>query len=314
MASNRKKVFIILGPTSSGKTSLALDMCSKFDGEIISADSRQVIKYMDIGTGKVPVGSAVEIEKGNGEWSVGGVKVYGYDLVEPDEFFSGYDFAVYSLKKAREIINNGKNVFIVGGTGFYIDLLTGDIKPSNVMPDEELRVELEPLSVEELQQRLSEVNKEALEKIDIKNKFRLIRAIEKAVSNKTNGKVLPYLDDVEYVYLGLTAPRDYLYARADRWVEEVWDNGLIEEVRGLVGRGYENSAKMHGLVYKTSLDFINNKILKDKAVERIKYDIHAYIRRQQTWFKRNKKILWVDVSKDDFREIIYNIIEGNLNG
>lgn len=307
-----QKVYILVGPTSSGKTSLALDVCKKFNGEIISADSRQVCKYMDIGTGKVPMRSDVQIEKGDGFWKLDGITIWGYDLVAPNQYFSGFDFADFALKKARDISDRGKKAFLVGGTGFYIDLFTGRMEPSKVRPNLELREGLEVLSLRELQERLKKFNPDAFRSIDIKNKARLVRAIEKSVGSEKNEIGLEYLEDSEFVWMGLTADRKFLYQRADRWVDEVWNGGLVEEVKSLLKKGYGNSRKLKGLVYKTILDFLDGKIASDKTVERIKFDVHAYIRRQQTWFKKNEKIQWFDISKDDFEEIIYNKIKETM--
>ena len=312
VSTSKKHIFIVLGPTCSGKTSTALDLCKRFNGEIISADSRQVFKYMDIGTGKVPIGSNIDMEKRDGVWEMGGIKIWGYDLVEPDQFFSGYDFAKFSLSKAKELLSSGKNIFLVGGTGFYIDLFTGDVKPSNVIPDEELRKSLESLTLQELQEKLHDLDEIVFEKIDKNNKVRLIRAIERGASKGMNNEPLPYLENVGFTYIGLTAPREFLYRKADMWVEEIWNGGLIDEVRGLIDKGYENSPKIKGLVYKTARDFTLGSVAEEDAIQRIKFDMHAYIRRQETWFKKNKKVLWVDISQDDFKEIIYNKIEENI--
>lgn len=312
MEHEKRKLFILVGPTSSGKTSLAIKLCKKFNGEIISADSRQLCKFMDIGTGKLPIKSDVKVKKNDNFWVVDGVNIWGYDLVTPDKFFSGYDFALFGLQKSCELMESGKNVFLVGGTGLYIDLFTGEIRPSGTSPNEKLRSLLESLSLEKLQTMLKTVSLEDYEKIDLNNKVRLIRAIEKKISSKSNNTPLPYLEDVDFVYIGLTGSRELLYDRSDKWVDFIWKNGLVEEVKGLIEMGYANSHKMKGLVYKTVVGFINNKITEKEAIERIKFDIHAYIRRQQTWFKRNKNITWVDISKDGFEEIIYNNIKGEF--
>src|SRR4030042_4789177 len=142
----KSKVYIILGPTSSGKTSLAVNLCKKFNGEIISADSRQVYKNMDIGTGKLPINSNATVVKGDEKWTIDGVNIWGYDLTTPDKFFSGYDFALFALNKAAELLKAEKTVFLVGGTGFYIDLFTGNVKPSTIKPNFEMRKELENLT------------------------------------------------------------------------------------------------------------------------------------------------------------------------
>jgi tRNA dimethylallyltransferase len=186
------------------------------------------------------------------------------------------------------------------------------MKPSNVKPDFDLRDDLEPLSLSELQERLKEIDKKIFEKIDRNNKARLVRAIEKKMSAEVREEQLPYLKNVEYIWIGLTSERDFLYKRADSWVVEIWNGGLIAEVKSLLEKGYGDSRKLKGLVYKTVLDFLDGEMSDENAVERIKFDIHAYIRRQQTWFKKNNEIQWVDISKDDFKEIIYNKIKGNI--
>jgi len=308
------KIFIILGSTSTGKTSLGLELCKQFNGEIISADSRQVIKYMDIGTGKVPVDSNISVEKKDKYWILDGIKIWGYDLVNPNQYFSSYDFAKFALKKSREIIDLEKNVFIVGGTGFYIDMFTGRVKPSNVKPDLEIRKYLERLTPEDLQKKLFDLNPVVFEKIDKENKVRLIRAVEKEINQEKKSNKLPYLDDCEFIFIGLSGPREVLYKNSDTWVDKIWENGLIDEVRGLIERSYTNSPKLHGLVYKTVLSYVSGEIKKEDAIQRTKYDVHAYIRRQLTWFKRNKDIKWVDISKDGYKEIIYNSIERVLKG
>jgi len=310
--SKNSKIFIILGPTSSGKTSIALDLCKIFDGEIISADSRQVCKFMDIGTGKVPVKSDINLKKYTDHWELNDVKVWGYDLVSPDDFFSGYDFADYSLKKAKEILEKGKTVFLVGGTGFYVDLFTGKMKPSKVLPDLNLRDSLEKLSLSDLQNKLKALNEKAFQNIDQKNKVRLIRAIEKELSIDVRNEQLPYLDDAKFTYIGLTGDRDYLYKRVDNWVDEIWDGGLIDEVKSLVEMGYGDSSKIKGIVYKEVFDYIEGNLKKSEAMQKTKFNLHSYIRRQQTWFKKNNLIEWFDITKDDFKEIIYNRIKENL--
>lgn len=307
-----KKVFVILGPTSSGKTSIAIELCKKFNGEIISADSRQIFKYMDIGTGKIPVGSDIKVEKKSDHWVLDGVKVWAYDLADPNQYFSGYDFSIFALRKAREILDSGKNVFLVGGTGFYIDLFTGRVKPSNVLPDEELRSSLSEMSLDELGEKLEKLNPEIFEKIDKQNKHRLIRAIERELSEKVNEKPLPYLD-CEFSFIGLRAPREVLYKKADLWNEKVWENGLIDEVRELISKGYGSSSKLQGLVYKQVVQFLNEKISKDEAMTRSKFDLHKYIKRQETYFKKNTDIEWTDVSEDGYKKIIYNKVERELS-
>ena len=309
---NIKKVFVILGPTSSGKTSLALDLCKKYNGEIISADSRQVYKYMDIGTGKTPTLTKDEIDKKDLVWNFNGTNIWGYDLVKPDKFFSSYEYALFALPKIRELHREKKNAFITGGTGFYIDTLTGRIIPSLVEPDFELREELKDLSVEKLVEKLKLLDEKMLANIDTKNPIRLIRAIEKASQKSINLDKLPYIDNVQYYLLGLNAPREVLFSMADKWSEKIWNNGLIEETESLLKMGYRESPKLKGLVYKSVVDYLDKKLGDSQALQRIKFDLHGYIRRQQTYFNKNKDIVWFDISKENYKENIYNFIEEKM--
>lgn len=306
----KSKIFIILGPTSSGKTSLALDLCKKYNGEIISADSRQIYKNIDIGTGKLPVGQNIKVERGNKSWVLDRIRIWGYDITTLDSFFSGYDFALFALKKAKEILKSGRNVFLVGGTGFYIELFTGKVKPSKVRPDLELRESLNLMSLEDLKEKLFKLSSKAFNKIDKNNKIRLVRAIEREVSKEINEVGLSYLKNCDFVYIGLTAPREFLYKRSDLWVEKIWKCGVVEEVKSLIKLGYGSFPEMHGLVYKSIMQFLEGKIAEAEAIQQSKYDIHKYIRRQIIYFRRNKDVIWVDISKDDYRKIIYNEIGG----
>jgi tRNA dimethylallyltransferase len=304
----RKKVYIILGPTCSGKTSLAINISKKLNAEILSADSRQIYKHMDIGTGKKPVNSEVIPVVKDKCWVMDEVTIWGYDLINPDQFFSAYDFASNALNNVVDIFSRGKNVIIVGGTGFYIDVLTGRVRPSNTLPNFELRNDLELLSLSELQQKLLALNKEEYKRIDTNNKVRLMRAIEKNISTEVNPVALPYLDQVDYVYIGLTASREILYSRADLWVESIWKNGLVEETKKLIDMGYKSSPKLQGLVYKSVISYIDGLLSEAEAIQRIKFDMHAYIRRQQTYFKKMRDINWFDISQDGTAENVYNFM------
>ncbi len=293
-------VFIILGATCTGKTSLAVDLCQRYTGEIISADSRQVYKYMDIGTGKFPVGLGVSPKE---------ARIWGYDLVTPKEYFSVYDYAFLALPKMRNLLEEGKNVFVVGGTGLYVDVITRRVELSEAKPDFELRKILEMMPVEKLLSQATSLNPEvSLNESERRNKNRLIRLIEKS-HQKNFPTPLPYLSDVRFIFLGLTAEREILYSRVDAWLEHIWKNGLLDEVKNLQSLGFDNSPKLHGLVYKSAVDFLEGRLTEKEAVQRAKFDLHAYVRRQQTYFKKNRDIQWFDISRDSFRQSIYNEVE-----
>jgi len=305
-----KKAIVILGPTSSGKTSLAIDLCKKYGGEIVSADSRQIYKYMDVGTGKKPVGSDVEITKSEKHWIMDGVKIWGYDLVTPNDYFSSYDFAQFALKKLEEIISAGKTAFLVGGTGFYIDMVIGRVKPANIPPDFDLRHELEQVTLEELQKKLQKLDQAAYKKIDKNNPARLIRAVEKILTKKKPSKPLNYLKNTKYILIELTADRETLYEKADAWLEKIWNHGLLEEVEFLLNSEYKDSPKLQGLVYDKTISYIKGDLPEDEAKQKIKYDLHSYIRRQQTYFKKIPGINTLNITQDNKLQKVYNIIDG----
>lgn len=297
----KKTVLVLLGPTSTGKTKTALKMCQELGGVIISADSRQVVKYMDIGTGKLPIHAHYNIEKypNNEKWLVNGIDIYGYDLADPLSYFSAYDYALFAREKLAKLLSLDKNIVIVGGTGFYIDVLTGRRTVANVLPDEQLRATLEEFTLEELQKELLKINPDLYERIDQKNKVRLIRAIEISKSEHV-ASALPHYADVEFKYLGLTSSRENLYSRADAWLDQIWAGGLIDEVKSLLGSPNAASPKLQGLVYKSVVAFLSGDLTEEKAKERAKFDLHAYIRRQQTWFKLNDQVTWFDIADPAF--------------
>lgn len=311
-------VYVLFGPTSSGKTALALQLAQKLGCDIISADSRQIYKFMDVGTGKRPISNTIPLQKLDDKWLLDDVTVWGYDLTTPDKFFSAYDFAEFAHNKLSKLLPVTGKILLVGGTGFYVDIVTGRIKPSNVVPDLGLRTQLEELSLEELQQKLHRLNPELSDRIDSKNPARLMRAIEIELNTAINKKPLSYLINTRYVYIGLTAPREFIYARADLWVDTIWKNGLIAEVGNLIKLGYKDSPKMHGLVYKTALAYLQKELSEQEAIQRIKFDVHSYIRRQQTYFKKmiqeletsKETVKLLDISKDDCADLIYNLING----
>lgn len=279
----------LVGPTSSGKTSLALKICKKFNKEIISADSRQIYKHFDIGTGKVPINSReVSIEKHSDYWVIDGVKIHMYDVCDANFNYSVADF----LKDTKNLIEEDK--IIVGGTGLYIDNLLGLKKPSPVPPNLKLRVALEAKSLEELQSMLSKEILDAMNQSDINNKRRLMRKIEIQGHQSTDPSIKDKIDIKDFGLVNLAKdpmvvildiPREELFKRVDDWVDSIW-MPLLSEVEMLISLGYKDSFPMQGLIYKTVLDFFIKKITESEAVWVIKNDLHAYIRRQRTWFNK----------------------------
>ncbi len=177
--SRNTNLLVISGPTSSGKTSLALDIAKYLGISIISADSRQIYKYFDIGTGKVPITNSYLYERHLDYWLIDGVKVYGYDLVEPDKKYNAYDFSIYARNLITQLTRYDGKALLVGGTGFYIDTTLGRLELNQAPSDPTLREELNGKSLENLVLQLKELSIDAYNNIDLKNKVRVVRAIEK---------------------------------------------------------------------------------------------------------------------------------------
>ncbi len=353
---SNKQLITICGPTSSGKTSLAVKLCNLFNGEIVSADSRQVYKYMDVGTGKIPIRSTESriianrnrltdnesTNKQNSAWRIQGVPIHGYDLVEPGERFSAGDFKDYAQIKFQEIWNREKIPFLVGGTGFYIAAALGEVELSGVPANPELRKELNKLETKKLVEMLKELDPEKLKNTDQNNPQRLIRAIEISIYkgkrpevsagprcrpnrphstaeslSRTSGAVGPNqvsrnVAKINRLKIGLKAPRKILYQRADKWAETIIEQGLIEEAETLIEMGYKKTKPMQGIIYSTVIEYLNGEKTKEEMLQRIKWDLHKYIRRQLTWFRRDEKIKWLDISKDDFDTNAETLVESYL--
>ena len=258
---------------------------------------------MDIGTGKLPINTNVEIEKKENHWIIDGIEVWGYDLTTPNQYFSAYDYAKFAISKINELTKKNIPIFLVGGTGFYTDTVTGKKILAGEKPNKHLRESLNTTPTKNLLTWLQQLNKDAFEKVDKNNRHRIIRALEIELGKeKQLGKnVLPKLQTTDFKFIGLNTDRKMLYNRADIWLEEVWKNGLVEETQKL-SKNYPASEKLNGLVYKETLAFINNILKEDEAIQKAKYSLHAYIRRQLTWFRKNKDIHWIDIKKSNFKE------------
>lgn len=310
------KPLVIFGPTSSGKTNIALQLARKFKGEIISADSRQVYKGLDIGTGKVSY--EAKVEKHLGYWQVDGVKIHGFDLVVPGENFSAADFIKFANTTMIRIIEQHKLPIIVGGTGFYIKSLLDGIGSLGIPQNPVLRSELELLSKAELFKKLQKLNPKrakSMNQSDRQNPRRLIRAIEIAQSFLTPSVSLvaskhtpgvshinSQLPTTKYLLIGLTAPNVYLYNKSDQWLDTRINGGLVEEVNALLKGGVDkNWLKNLGLEYRWITKLTNSEIDKKNALESLKGDTHDFIRRQKTYFKKFKNIKLFDVSQKNWQ-------------
>ena len=294
-----KKILVVCGPTATGKTSLAVSLAEKFNGEIISADSRQVYQGLDIGTGK-------DKEKIS-------VPVWLLDVISPKFQFSVFDWFKLAEKKITDIWKRGKLPIVVGGTGLYIKALVDGIGTLDISPDKRLRMELNKLGVKELQLRLKNLSPDVFNNLnhsDKNNPRRLIRKIEIVLSGDKKDFANKGGVKADFLMVGLTAPRDVLYQRIDHRVKQRIESGLVDEIKGLLDRGIAwDNPGMNTLAYKEFKPFFEGKLSLEDAIERWKFNEHAYARRQLTWFKRDKRIRWFNLTGNALKRRVTRFVE-----
>ncbi len=292
----KQPLIILTGPTSVGKTELSVRLAKQVNGAVISADSMQVYKYMDIGSAKI---SKEQMQ---------GVKHYLIDELLPDEEFNVVRFQQYAKKYMQEIYKNGQIPILVGGTGFYIQAVLYDIDFSKQDTDAAYRLELEHLlkqrGVEYLHDMLVQVDPVSAQIIHANNKKRVIRALEffkltgtriSEHNKKEHSKQTPYCA----AYFVLNDKREHLYQRINRRVDEMLAQGLVEEVKKLRDMGYtKDLVSMQGLGYKELFPYFDSECTLKEAADVIKRDTRHFAKRQLTWFRREKDVIWVN--KDMF--------------
>ncbi|MBI2673686.1 MAG: tRNA (adenosine(37)-N6)-dimethylallyltransferase MiaA [Candidatus Zambryskibacteria bacterium] len=294
----QQKILVIVGPTASGKSSLAVRLAKKFNGEIISADSRQVYKGLDIGTGKIT------------KQEMRGVPHHLLNVANPKKQFSVSEYKTLAENNLRYIVSCGKLPIVVGGTGFYIDTLTGRINFPNVPPDKKLREKLSQKSIETLFEMLMKKDPTRAKTIDKYNKVRLIRALEII---KKIGSIPPLGSSTSksryrFIFIGLK-PDDLdkrIYKRL-----LIRFNGIIREGKKLHKQGlsYKRMYEL-GLEYRYIGMYLQNKISKKETMDKLYLAIKHYAKRQMTWFKRNKEIRWFTMSSvEGFKPETYKEIE-----
>jgi len=277
MGIKRNKLIIILGPTASGKTDLSIKMAKKFGGEIVSADSRQIYKKMDIGTSKIKKEEMKDIPH------------YLLNIIEPDKKFSAADYQKKAIKRIKEIQKKAKVPFLVGGSPFYIfSVVEGWIFPK-IKKDPEIRKRLEKRSKEELYQMLGEIDRQRAENIDKNNKRRLIRALEIA---EQLGKVpkLKKKPQFNSLLIGLKISKKELRKRIEKRIEKMFKEGLEKEVRKLIKKNIE----VKTIGYQEFIPYFKGKITKEELKEKIAINTFQFAKRQMTWFKRYKNINWIE--------------------
>jgi tRNA dimethylallyltransferase len=296
-----KKILTILGPTASGKTKVSLEIADKINGEIISADSRQVYKFMDIGTAKPSLEQRKRIPH------------HLIDIVEPDKYFSAADYSTRARRAIKEILSRGKEPLIVGGSGLYLRaLFKGFFKGPG--RDENLRRKLkekaEKFGTESLYQELKEKDPEAAEKIGPHNLVRIIRALE---VYELSGQRISELQkkgeypsrEFEFIKIGLKIDREKLYQRIDQRVEDMISSGLVDEVESLKIRGYDLSlAPLRTFGYKEIFQYLEGEISLDEAKEKIKLNTRHFAKRQLTWFRKEEGTIWIEAEKKNLENEI----------
>lgn len=296
----KRPLIILTGPTAVGKTSLSLSLAKELDGEIVSADSMQVYRYMDIGTAKIR------------EEERQGIPHHLIDVLDPWEDFNVVCFQKMAREALEEIWERGHIPIVTGGTGFYIQALLYDIHFTENNEDSSLRKDLENYArengAEALHSRLEEVDEKAASQIHFNNVKRVIRALEfyyqtgKKISEhneEERKRTSPY----DFKYFVLNDEREHLYARINQRVDLMMEEGLVEEVQKLKEMGCDSAlVSMQGLGYKEILSYLEGECTLDEAVYKIKRDTRHFAKRQITWFKRERDVIWLHKPDYDYDE------------
>lgn len=306
---NKIPLIILTGPTAVGKTDLSIKLSKSLNAEIISADSMQIYKYMDIGSAKIT------------KEEMDGVVHYMIDEVTPDVPFSVSEFQSRSEKYIKKINEEGKNVLVTGGTGLYLNSLIYNMdfakSDANNEIREKLEQELKENGIDYMHEKLRSLDEDAANRIHKNNTKRVIRAIEVCLSGqKMNdfSKDLRYNEKYKPIIIVLNRDREILYERINKRVDIMLENGLLEEVKKLLEMGYtKDMISMQGIGYKEMIKYLDGEYTYDEAVEIIKRDSRRYAKRQITWFKRYKDAKWFDLGEyqdqEKLKEDIINHIE-----
>ena len=299
-AAEKKPLIVLTGPTAVGKTALSIQLARRIGGEIISADSMQVYRHMDIGTAKI------RLEE------MDGVPHHLIDILEPTEDFNVVRFQALARAAAEDIYSRGKIPIMAGGTGFYIQALLNDIDFTQIDENTQFREEMERLAAEQgaevLHERLRAVDPESAEAIHANNVKRVIRALEYYHETGTQisehneaerEKESPY----QFAYFVLNDVRSHLYERIDHRVDLMMEQGLLDEVTALKNRGCTREmVSMQGLGYKEILDYLDGKDTLEEAVTILKRDTRHFAKRQLTWFRRERDVRWIQKEEYGYDE------------
>lgn len=305
----KNKLIIIAGPTAVGKTELSINLAKKLNGEIISADSMQIYKYMDVGSAKIS------------KEEMNGINHHIIDIIDPSVRFSASDFKNLAKKATDNILSRNKQPIVAGGTGLYINALTCNMDFTEAESDEEYRDYLNKLAEENgnefIHNMLKDIDPTSFKEIHFNNRKRVIRALEvynltgNPFSSYNSGKDF-YNGDYEVKYYVLTMDREKLYNRINQRVDIMLSNGLIDECIKLNEMGYTSSIQsMQGIGYKEVFYYLEGKISLIEAVELIKKGSRNYAKRQLTWFRRDPRAIFLDKDKYSDAEILDIILKDN---
>lgn len=286
-------IIVVTGPTGVGKTKLSIELAKKYNAEIINGDSVQIYKGLDIGSAKV-----TEEEKEN-------IPHHLFDIKDPNEDYSIYDYQKDCRAKIKELEDEGKNIIIVGGTGLYIKSALYDYE----LTDEVVSNNYDNISTEELYLRLKQLDTDI--EIDRHNRKRVIRALDYYLANnksiRSNNKGNNLLYDA--IFIGLTTDREELYQRINKRVDKMIEDGLIEEVKSFHDKNIRSKILLSAIGYKELYSYFDNKITLEEAIELIKRNSRRYAKRQYTFLKNQLNINWFNVNFNDFSKTIEEIIK-----
>ena len=300
-----ENLIIITGPTGIGKTELSLELAKKYKGEIISCDSMQIYKKLNIGTAKIDLNKT-------------SIPHHMIDIIEPSDNFTVADFKNSAKKIITDINNRGGLPFLVGGTGLYINSLVYNLDFTETEPDYEYRDELREILEEEgsefLYEKLQDQDSDMAEKIHKNNGQRIIRALEILKSgNKKGDNFREENKDYNLIYIGLNMDRAKLYEKINQRVDKMIDLGLVDEVKNLLDEGLDkNSQSLKAIGYKEVISYLDSEIDFAEMVDLIKKNSRHYAKRQLTWFRRDKRIKWFDRESDTILSDIENYIDSRL--
>ena len=287
----KQQVIVIAGPTASGKTKLAIELAKKVNGEIISCDSMQIYKDMNIGTAKPTV---EEMQ---------GIPHYMIDIISPEERFSVSDYKKMAEQKIEEVLQKGKVPILVGGTGLYVNSLIYGIEFVEIEYDEKYRQALEKRveteGLQKLYEEAKQIDAEAMKIISPNDKKRILRVLEifhQTGMTKTKQDELSRKNGPKYDYkvFAINIDREILYDRINKRVDQMLENGLVKEVEDIYEKYNAFPTAMQGIGYKEVVEYLQKDISEQEMIDKIKQESRRYAKRQLTWFRKNKEIIWLD--------------------